>query len=142
MVTVRGLRLAPEPRSVRAARRTVQESVGDLSDDELDHLLLCTSEVVTNAVEHGAAPIELHVARTADLVRVEVRDASPLPPRLRKPTPEVLRGRGMLIVDRCADRWGVETRALTGKAVWFEIDVVDGSRSHPPTAPPTTSSAP
>jgi anti-sigma regulatory factor (Ser/Thr protein kinase) len=123
--TIAAEQLAAEPLSVRAARRTVTLAmVNVLPPRDLDELLLCTSEVVTNAVEHGATPIELVVDRAEDRVRVEVRDASPLPPRSGlDPGPMELRGRGLLIVDRCADRWGVELLGDGGKAVWFELDL-------------------
>ena len=118
-------RLATEPSSVRVARRTVQETLGDvLPPGELDAALLATSELVTNAVEHGAAPIDLRVAPGSGSVRIEVRDGSPLLPRWRDepPDPHDVRGRGMVIVSRCTDRAGVDELA-DGKAVWFEIDV-------------------
>ena len=118
-------RLAAEPRSVRAARRVVTETVGDvLPEDELEGVLLATSEVVTNAVEHGAPPIDLRVDRADERIRVEVRDASPLRPRLRdmEPGPSEVRGRGMTIVERVTDRWGIEP-TVDGKAVWFELDL-------------------
>lgn len=122
-------RLTAEPVSVRKARRAVCDALGEvLPPDEMDELLLCTSEVVTNALEHGAEPIELVVARGDHRVRVEVRDGSPLRPRPANPSPSAIRGRGLLIVDRCADRWGVEPLGDGGKAVWFELDVRDGAR--------------
>ena len=110
---------------MRAARRVVTDAVGDvLPVGELDGVLLATSEVVTNAVEHGAPPIDLRVEAADERVRVEVRDASPLPPRARadEAGPSEVRGRGMTIVDRLTDRWGVEELA-DGKAVWFEKDL-------------------
>lgn len=117
--------LATEPASVRAARRAVSEAIGpDADERDLEDVLLATSEVVTNALEHGGPPVELSVDCDGDTVRVEVRDGSPLPPRPcdEVPGPSSVRGRGMLIVDRCADRWGFEARA-DGKAVWFERHV-------------------
>jgi anti-sigma regulatory factor (Ser/Thr protein kinase) len=120
-------RLAAEPRSVRAARRVVTDVVGDvLPEGELEGVLLATSEVVTNALEHGAPPIDLRVDRADQRIRVEVRDASPLPPRRRDAdaTPSEVRGRGMTIVERVTDRWGVEPMT-DGKAVWFELDLRD-----------------
>jgi anti-sigma regulatory factor (Ser/Thr protein kinase) len=120
-------RLAAEPRSVRAARRVVTDVVGDvLPEGELEGVLLATSEVVTNALEHGAPPIDLRVDRADERIRVEVRDASPLPPRRRETeaTPSDVRGRGMTIVERVTDRWGIEPM-VDGKAVWFELDLRD-----------------
>ena len=117
-------RLPPEAASVRAARRAVAEAVGDvLPPAGLEGALIATSEVVTNAVEHGCPPIELRVDRAAGRVRVEVRDTSPLPPRRREQAPDAsdVRGRGLVIVERLADRWGIDERS-DGKAVWFELD--------------------
>jgi len=118
-------RLATEPSSVRAARQLVCEVVGNAAPShDLDALLLATSEVVTNALEHGGPPVELSVDWDGSYVRVEVRDGSPLPPRPADhvPGPDEVRGRGMVIVDRCTDRWGVDPLA-DGKAVWFERSV-------------------
>lgn len=119
--------LDPEPLAARAARRAVTELVGDLlQPDELDGLLLATSELVTNAVEHGAPPIELVVERGPERVRIIVKDGSPLRPRHGSPTATDVRGRGMMIVDRLANRWGVEELAA-GKAVWVEVELAGGS---------------
>jgi len=113
--------LAPEPLSVRAARRVVGDAVRDqVSPDALDDLLLATSEVVTNAVEHGAPPISLLVSCDDERVRVEVHDGSPLRPRAGDPRPTDIRGRGMRIVERLVDRWGVDPHAH-GKTVWLEL---------------------
>jgi len=119
--------LEADPSSVRAARRMVSElATGAFTQRLLDCLLLATSEVVTNAIEHGAPPIELRVERLRHHLRVEVRDTSPLGPRIRPDdvAPTELRGRGMRIVEGCTDRWGIEPMA-EGKAVWFEIDLRD-----------------
>lgn len=118
-------RLAAQPASVRAARRVLLDALEAVVDeDRLECLLLATSEVVTNAVEHGAAPIDLRVTSDGGTVRVEVRDGSPLLPRVpaSAPGPMQVRGRGMLIVERCSDRWGTEP-AGEGKAIWFEVDL-------------------
>jgi anti-sigma regulatory factor (Ser/Thr protein kinase) len=115
--------LEAEPTSVRAARHAVTVQLRSaLDQDQLDRLVLCTSEIVTNAIEHGAPPIELRIARNSSTVRVEVVDTSPLMPRRSDPPPSSIRGRGLLIVERCADGWGVEELA-DGKAVWFELAV-------------------
>ena len=120
---------------MRAARRVVTDAVGDvLPEGELEGVLLATSEVVTNAVEHGAPPIELRIEKHGGRIPGEVRASSPLPPRFdgEEPDPMEVRGRGMLIVDRCSDRWGVEPYGEDGKAVWFEVDVGAPNDSTPP----------
>jgi anti-sigma regulatory factor (Ser/Thr protein kinase) len=116
-------KLEAEPTSVRAARRAVTDRLRSSVDtDQLDRIVLCTSEIVTNAIEHGAPPIELRIQHTDSTVRVEVGDTSPLLPRRVRARATSLRGRGLLIVERCADGWGVEKRAF-GKVVWFELAV-------------------
>jgi anti-sigma regulatory factor (Ser/Thr protein kinase) len=118
-------RLAAEPASVRLARRAVVEAVGDILPHEgLDHVLLATSEVVTNAIEHGRGPIGFRIAFDAAHIRVEVTDTSPEAPRVAPRTPGAsdVRGRGMVIVQHCTDRWGVAPLG-DGKSVWFEVDV-------------------
>src|SRR5688572_19913370 len=109
MVTSYEQELEAEATSVRTARRAVTDRLGDTVDvDQLDRIVLCTSEIVTNAIEHGAPPIELRIEHDDDVVRVEVEDTSPLLPRRNDPPPTSIRGRGLLIVERCADGWGVE----------------------------------
>jgi anti-sigma regulatory factor (Ser/Thr protein kinase) len=105
---------------VRVARDVVRDAVEGLDRDAVDRLLLCTSEVVTNAIEHGAPPIELTLASDGDVVRVEVSDGSDDEPRRTEPATMAIRGRGLLIVDKCSDRWGV-ARDSHGKTVWFEV---------------------
>ena len=106
---------------MRIARDTVRDAAPALDTDTLDRLLLCTSEVVTNAIEHGAPPIELKVSNSGPTIRVEVSDGSTSEPRQAQPAAMSIRGRGLLIVDRCASRWGVRS-ARRGKTVWFEVD--------------------
>lgn len=115
-------RLAADTASVRVARRVVTDLLTDIDEDVLEQLVLCTSEVVTNAIEHGAPPIDLRVDRANSHVRIQVSDASPLRPRPVDPSPTAIRGRGLLIVDRCASRWGVDEDG-SGKTVWFEFAI-------------------
>jgi anti-sigma regulatory factor (Ser/Thr protein kinase) len=133
--------LDPDTSSVRTARRLVAVVAGDdIPAGDMAGLLLATSEVVTNAVEHGAAPIHLRVMREPNNVRVEVHDGSPLPPRLRSETPGPweVRGRGMMIVEGCTSRWGIEEE-VDGKSVWFEVALSterDGHRPPNESTPP------
>lgn len=118
--------LAADPSAARAARGTVAAVLGTVLDaDTLDRALLCTSEVVTNAIEHGAPPFGLRIEHEHDkAVRILVHDASPTLPSLVEADQHAVRGRGIYIVDRCADRWGIEPDpASGGKAVWLQFDV-------------------
>ena len=84
---------------------------------------LLTSEIVTNAVTHGASgpSDELTVRVVADgYVRVEVVDPGPpfdLAAAERAPHPG---GWGLFLVDALATAWGVDPEGA-GKKVWFEI---------------------
>jgi anti-sigma regulatory factor (Ser/Thr protein kinase) len=86
----------------------------------VDTVELLTSEVVTNAIVHAESAPEL-VVRVADArVRVEVHDGSSAVPVVLHPDPYAQAGRGMTIVDRLAQDWGVE-HVPSGKRVWFEV---------------------
>ena len=59
---------------------------------------------------------------TGATLRISVFDDEPDAPRLRNYGPEAVTGRGLLLVDRIARRWGVEPRSRPASRVWFEID--------------------
>ena len=103
---------------------------------------LVADELVSNAHCHGAAPrhCRLTLLERGGLLRIEVDDASPVAPRMR--TPEDSGGRGLLLVDRLASRWGLERR-VDRKTVWAELALDGpGSSGHVPhmTAVPDRSS--
>jgi hypothetical protein len=103
--------------------------VGTCEDIGRDDLIECaeigTSELVTNALLHAETPISVRVRGTREHPRVEVRDGSRLVPELpQTSTPQeedellLTFGRGLSIVARAADAWGVDVDD-DGKAVWF-----------------------
>jgi anti-sigma regulatory factor (Ser/Thr protein kinase) len=108
-------------------------------DDAAADVALLVSELVTNAVLHARSRAQLTMQLTGTVVRVSVHDENRTPPRRRPYTPESVTGRGLLLVDRLADRWGV-TDEPDGKSVWFELDAhaasaasrPDGHRAGPP----------
>ena len=51
------------------------------SEDDIDRVLLCVSELVSNAVEHGGPPRLLDLVVTGREVRVEVHDGDPHQPK-------------------------------------------------------------
>jgi anti-sigma regulatory factor (Ser/Thr protein kinase) len=120
------LALGPGPRSVQDARRWVVGTCLDIGRDDLVECAeLGVSELVTNALLHGEAPISVRVRGTREHPRVEVRDASTVVPDLpHTSTPEdeadllLTFGRGLSIVARAADAWGVDVDD-EGKIVWF-----------------------
>jgi anti-sigma regulatory factor (Ser/Thr protein kinase) len=114
-------------RAATLARRQVADLGAAWPDELRDIAVLLTSELVTNALRYGDGAICLTVRQTPGTVHIGIQDANPTTPRVitgRDATGE--RGRGMLLVDRLATRWGHTPSAVPpGKIVWFELD-------HPP----------
>jgi anti-sigma regulatory factor (Ser/Thr protein kinase) len=91
-------------------------------DPAREDLLLVVSELVTNAVLHGAEPIVVTVVREQERVRVEVTDAaSDSSPYSSRVTKESTAGRGLSVVTRLAAAWGWRADPGTGKTVWAEL---------------------
>ena len=82
---------------------------------------LLTSELVTNAVIHAGSPTELCVSVLDGSVRVEVTDHAADRPVLGRRSVDATEGRGLVIVNDLADRWGVVPIPDNGKTVWFEL---------------------
>ena len=113
--------LRPEPASVRDARRFISDRLPALGfDGAVFVAALLVSELVTNAVLHARTDIRVEVAVHGDVVRVGVRDHSPARVRRRRHGVESGTGRGLMLVDRMAQRWGVDLSG-DGKIVWFEL---------------------
>jgi serine phosphatase RsbU (regulator of sigma subunit)/anti-sigma regulatory factor (Ser/Thr protein kinase) len=95
-----------------------------------DPAALAVSELVTNVVLHTTSPIRLTLRRVGPArIRIGVHDTSdripsrPTPPAA-VPDPDALEvgGRGLSIVDRLADTWGISPApGLSGKTVWLEL---------------------
>jgi anti-sigma regulatory factor (Ser/Thr protein kinase) len=88
------------------------------------------SELIVNAVRHTSCPsIRLMVGRpSAVRIRVGVGDRAPSRlPVLRPAGEDEEPGRGLLLIDGIADRWGYDLngppRRPWGKAVWAELSV-------------------
>jgi anti-sigma regulatory factor (Ser/Thr protein kinase) len=96
-----------------------------LQDWRLDGLAdvteLLGTELVANVVTHVGGAMTLRAVRDDSRLRVEIDDPSPVRPVVRHPGVAEEHGRGMLLVDRLADVWGVDWRP-DGKTVWFELD--------------------
>ena len=96
---------------------------------------LLVSELVTNALRYGLQPMRLIARRAEHGLRIEVHDARPgEPPRLRRANPDSLNGRGMVLVDALANRWGWSEFGGS-KQVWFELDAVQAGPAAASTSP-------
>ncbi|GAA4670698.1 ATP-binding protein [Streptomyces chumphonensis] len=117
----------PYPGSVqlarrRAARLAAEWGFVDLAGD----VALIVSELAGNALLHGCMPgryFRVRLVLTATVLRVEVTDPrGERRPRRREAADDEMFGRGLLIVEALAARWGVTPRTV-GKTVWAELDL-------------------
>jgi len=104
----------------RLARGVVAEHFGHRP--RCAELLLCVSELVTNAVLHARSAPRLRIAGRGRYVRVEVDDDDPTLPRRPAYDGGAITGRGLRILDRVAAGWGARAHA-EGKTVWCVIDL-------------------
>ncbi|RVU28465.1 ATP-binding protein [Streptomyces antnestii] len=115
--------------SVPAAREFTRSALTDwgVTGERAADILLCVSELTTNALVHGVPPgrgFLLRVLPYEDGVRVEVQDSGDGVPAVPRPADETTAdaegGRGLLLVETLADKWGVGERD-PGKVVWCEL---------------------
>jgi anti-sigma regulatory factor (Ser/Thr protein kinase) len=125
---VASLELAPDHTAAARARQFVSHTLRTWGlDDVIEDAELLVSELVTNAILHAHSPATVRIDHDTRRLRVAVCDSSPAPPRLRDYGPDAVTGRGMLLVDRIAQRWGVESNSA-GKCVWFEVAAAGDGR--------------
>jgi anti-sigma regulatory factor (Ser/Thr protein kinase) len=98
----------------------VRSAHADLPPGMLERLELVVSELASNAVIHAETRFDVRLT-IGEPIRVEVIDGSPIPPVVRHPVRLDLGGRGLIIVDAAADRWGFDL-VDDGKVVWAELD--------------------
>ncbi|MGW0837459.1 ATP-binding protein [Streptomyces prunicolor] len=122
-----------EPSTAEIGRKLVRDALGVWHLDNLvDLAALIISELVANAVRHTPChSIRLVVGRpTETRVRVGVVDRAPsILPVLGPANGNDESGRGLLLIDAVADRWGYDLRGSGrrpwGKEVWAELRVQD-----------------
>lgn len=119
MAAANELVVRSELTAVRRTRRFARR-IAERLGAEADTLELLVSELVTNAVLHGAPPIKLRIEMLRDRVHVAVADANPRLPLMR-PQAEGLTGRGLAIVEALSEGWGALPRPDGGKVVWADV---------------------
>lgn len=126
------LELPRDPSAPGLARAELRQAIERrLGEVQTATAVLLASELVTNAVVHPATgndqPIALRISAYPNRVLVEVIDSGPGfdPDRLaeRQPKPET-GGRGLMVVDRLASRWGIRpSSGADGRfCVWYEVE--------------------
>ncbi|OEJ34426.1 SpoIIE family protein phosphatase [Streptomyces subrutilus] len=93
---------------------------------------LILSELVTNAIRYGSAPVRVRLLRDRTLI-CEVSDGSSTSPHLRYAATTDEGGRGLFLVAQYADRWGVRYTDR-GKVIWAELPLT--ARAEPPAPAP------
>ena len=113
------------PDAVAEARRwAAGVTRGLLDPDQAQSLRLIVSELVTNALRHGAEGerIDLAVTPKPEFLCVQVTDDGPgIAPRPRALETDEEGGFGLYFVEQLTRRWGV-TRENRRTRVWFELD--------------------
>jgi anti-sigma regulatory factor (Ser/Thr protein kinase) len=125
--------LSATPRGARLARLLTVQQLDEWgwppSCEVCESAALVVAELAANAVAHGRVRgrgfrLTLTV-EASDTLRIEVADPRgdrrPLARCTASPTDET--GRGLLLVDALAARWGSEPWPPSGKVVWAEIGV-------------------
>ncbi|AIR98148.1 regulatory protein [Streptomyces glaucescens] len=114
--------------SARHIRRIVRSFLAEWGMPELsDAAELGVTELVANVVRHVPdRRCTVVLLRQAAAVRVEVTDGSDQVPSFsREVSPDSESGRGLVLLDAVADKWGVDAGPGGGKTVWFECAAAD-----------------
>lgn len=109
------------PRTVAAARQFTRDTLRAwVVTERHDEMLLCVSELATNALRYGVPPGRGYLLRLFGFedatIRIEVHDGGPGVTRIR----DRPHGQGLTLVTALADEWGVLART-PGKVVWCEF---------------------
>lgn len=113
--------LMADERAVAEARHRIVAAAEPCVRDDADTLGLLVSEVVTNAIVHGASrELDVVASVSESTVRVEVcDDGDGFVPRPRALEPDEAGGWGLFLVEQLATSWGVSFSGRT--TVWFEL---------------------
>ncbi|MER5517040.1 ATP-binding protein [Streptomyces sp. NPDC002763] len=120
------LRLSSTPRGARLARLLAAEQLRAWGLP-LDPARQIVAELAANAATHGRVPgrdfgLTLYVV--GDTLRIEVTDTrGDRTPHTQTPSPDAESGRGLVLVEALADKWGVAPGLSPRKTVWAEIGV-------------------
>ncbi|MFJ6906443.1 ATP-binding protein [Streptomyces griseoluteus] len=130
-VTVRTFaqRFSATRRGARLARRLATHQLDQwglpYGTPASEAVALVVAELAANAVLHGRVAgrdFELRLHHRDGTVRIELSDTHPAHPELPAHDPTAEGGRGLLLIDAVATRWGTSPRSGPGKTVWAECE--------------------
>ena len=110
------------PRAPAEARRAVEALGPGLDNRMIVDIQLVVSELVTNSVRHSGSdePIRVRAWLRSSGVKVEIADGGyGFEPGGRVSDDVAEGGRGLLILETLAERWGVQSDPRS--RVWFEL---------------------
>jgi hypothetical protein len=115
----RSIELEPVVGAARRARELVTEACVQWDQAELaGPVCIVVTEMVNNVVAHAQTSMRVQLALRGDAFTVAVRDHSPTVPQFTGPVaPTSYGGRGLLLIDSVARRWG-SLQLDDGKVVW------------------------
>ena len=113
--------MASDAAEVARARSLALDQLAAWGVDEAASFVveLVVSELVTNAIRYGNAPVCLRLIQERGLI-VEVSDGGHTSPHLRRAAMEDEGGRGLFLVAQLTQRWGTRYTS-TGKTIWTEV---------------------
>nr|WP_203731128.1 ATP-binding protein [Streptomyces sp. SID12501] len=125
------MRFSSTRRGARLARQLAVQQFTEWTgipydSDPARAVALVTAELASNAFRHGSLPgrdFRLRLLLLPDRFRVDVTDTRPerLPPPVTPQPADETSGRGLLLVQAYADRWGCTGRDAYTKTVWAEV---------------------
>jgi anti-sigma regulatory factor (Ser/Thr protein kinase) len=118
--------LSPTPRGARLARLLATEQLRSWGLP-MDPARQIVAELASNAAFHGRVPgrdFRLTLYVISDTLFIEVTDTRcERMPELGTPSAHAEAGRGLLLVEALADRWGVTEGRFPRKTVWAQLGV-------------------
>ncbi len=122
----------PDPAAVSGMRDAVSQRLEAWGLAEFGFTMeLILSELITNAIRYGTAPIHVRLIRDRTLI-CEVADGSSTSPHLRYAATTDEGGRGLFLVSQMAERWGTRYTPQ-GKVIWAEQALPEPLRQPVPT---------
>jgi anti-sigma regulatory factor (Ser/Thr protein kinase) len=109
--------------AIAQARRMIAEMLPGLEPATAEAVTLMVSELATNSVQYAGTDFTVTIERLPRRIRIAVTDAGPGEPVMRAPAATEPTGRGLRIVERLSDDWGVQHAGACGKTVWFTVRV-------------------